>query len=176
MPGFRNADPRPDVIAHPFPATPRLNCRENVEPSFKPIAESLRDLHRFMHGVICGLNAIHHSLASIHREVRMKLHHGVARRVSVVSVDLDFVIVLSGGGKCTKNQKACKQDEGPLEPVISHLALIMHGEFRACKPPGTSAAQQLSNPSDTRVLERSFTWHSRQQAVVRSGQKSTSHR
>src|SRR2546430_6875826 len=61
---------------------------------------------------------------------RSKLHHGVARRNGVVSVDLDFVIVLGGGGKCAENQKTCKQAEGPLEPVISHLALIMHGEFR----------------------------------------------
>ena len=39
---------------------------------------------------------------------------------------------------------------------------------------GTNLGNEVSNLSDTRVLERSFKWHSRQQAVVRSEQRSTS--
>ena len=94
MPGFRDGDARTDVIAHPHPPAVGLDGGENVEPGLEPVAETVGDLERFVDGMVGRQDPIDYRLRSLHREVAMQFHHGVAGRDEIRAVDLNFSVVL----------------------------------------------------------------------------------
>src|SRR6266853_3315805 len=98
MPGLWNPHSWPDVVADPLPAPIRLNAGENVEASFEPVIDSLRDFDGLVLRMVRGENTVGHGLASVHGEIRVQLNHGVSRGDRIVAINLDLVVILRGGG------------------------------------------------------------------------------
>src|SRR5271156_206198 len=71
VPRLRNADARPNMIAHPLPAAIGLNASEDVEAGFEPIGDALRDFDSFMLGMVGGQDAVNRRLCPFKREVRV---------------------------------------------------------------------------------------------------------
>src|SRR5882724_2317751 len=88
MPFFRNAHPRPDMIAYPLIALARAIAHEDVETGLEPTVEALSNLDGFVQGVVIGPNAVNYALRSFKGEVRVQLHHGAAWRHRLGAVHL----------------------------------------------------------------------------------------
>ena len=86
------------MVAHPLPASIRLDRGENVEPGLEPFIKSLGDFYGFMHGVLGGLNPIHNGFAPFRSEVRVQLEHGRMRRNQVGPIHLYFIVILPKAG------------------------------------------------------------------------------
>jgi hypothetical protein len=52
-----------------------------------------------MDRVVGGLHAVDYSLASVHGEVGVELHHGRVRLHGISAIDLDLIVVLPQHGK-----------------------------------------------------------------------------
>ena len=58
VPRLGSREPRPNVIAHPVPAVAVLNAGEDIKAGLEPVRPALRDLERFVLGMIGWGNAI----------------------------------------------------------------------------------------------------------------------
>ena len=100
-----NRHPRPDMRAHPLPTAVRLNAGELVEARLKPLVESVRNLHGFVHGVVCGQHSVAGSLRSLRREVAVQLENGDTLRHQFRGVNLHLVIALRAQTGCPAAQE-----------------------------------------------------------------------
>src|ERR1051326_573845 len=100
MPALRHAHPRTNVISHPLVSEVAMRAGGDVEAGFKPVGESLCNLHRLMDGAgrwlgsVCGKAAARSCLGTGNRVIAMQFDHSVAGWDHVGAIDLDFVIAL----------------------------------------------------------------------------------
>jgi hypothetical protein len=104
VPLLRHGDTRANVIPHPLPALALGYRSKNVEATLEPVIKAMSDLHRFMLGVISGVNTLQDCLRALDCEVAMELNHGVRRIDKIRSVHLDFVVVLSASERRSQDQ------------------------------------------------------------------------
>jgi hypothetical protein len=107
------------VISHPLPVLALSNGSEDVKATLKPVIEAVSDLHRFMLGMIGGVNPIHYCLRTSDREIAMEFNHGVSGIDEIRSVHLDFVVVLS-------TDESCNQDQGEEQKRDREVSATHH--------------------------------------------------
>src|ERR1700739_2553861 len=95
MPLLRNAEAGTYMVTHPLPAITRACAGENIKAGLKPVIPPLGDLNGFMHGMVRGTDAIHHTLFALSRPVCMEFHHGAVWLDGVSAIDLDLIVILS---------------------------------------------------------------------------------
>jgi len=97
------------VVTDPLDALTAARRSKDVEAGFKPVGETVGDLDGFVLGVIRGIEAVHHRLATVDGEIAVKFDHGVAGLDLIVTVDLDFVIVLRAGRDDSCENQTCSE-------------------------------------------------------------------
>jgi len=79
LPRFRNRHARPDMIADPLPADPRIRAGEDVKSQVEPVAEAVSDFERFVQLVFGGILSVDDGLAAFEGKIAVKLEHCDAR-------------------------------------------------------------------------------------------------
>src|SRR6266568_4977874 len=110
-PFFRNAHARANVVAHPLDPISIALVGKDVKSGFKPIREAMRNLNRFVLGVVGRKNSILSGLAA---------DHGAVRRDRVVTIDLDLVIVLSTGPRARSKKRSADEKGTPDKESKAH--------------------------------------------------------
>ena len=99
FPLFRYMHAGPNMVANPVPALAILHGSKNVEARLEPVVEAVRNLDGFVELVVGRKKAVLEGLRALEGEIAVQFHHGVTGFHLIVSVDLNFVIVLRANGK-----------------------------------------------------------------------------
>src|SRR5208282_146103 len=101
LPFFGDGNARTDVVADPLNALAAARGSENVEADFEPVGEAVGNFDGFVFGVVGGVQAVLNGFGAVDGEIAVEFDHGVVRVDEFGSVDLDFVVVLGAGLRCT---------------------------------------------------------------------------
>src|SRR5579884_711571 len=105
MPAFRNAETRPDVVAHPGPAVARLHAGEDVEAGLKPRSEAVGDLDGLMILMIGRAGAVVGGLAALESKIHVALDHRASRLHGFIRIYLHLIVSLAVKGGRPKTEK-----------------------------------------------------------------------
>src|SRR5579859_962549 len=94
MPLLRNAEARANMVTHPVPAITRAGTCKDIKAGLKPVIPSLSYFNGFVHGVIRGPDAIHHTFFALSSPVGMEFHHGAVRLDRIGAINLDLIVIL----------------------------------------------------------------------------------
>src|SRR5207253_2573231 len=132
-PLWRYPKARPDVRADIIPSAAIARAGEDVKAGLEPIVEPMRDLDRLVPRVIRRQRATVGLLRALGSKVIMQLEHRDAAGNSFRTIDLNFVIVLSGGrtaGQADVSESEHEQKyRSRSQNVSSHECMISSAAF-----------------------------------------------